>query len=325
MSAKDLLIQLFSLPRGEIIFQDYSCALKGLFSKYGRVFLAEYHICFYANLGGSKTKLVIKMEEVAKLEKKGKSDIEISVKDGHIYCFNSFADRDQVFNLMNALLTGQPVQINREPVVGEEILQGQTEESAVLENADVEVAFLDGKNAEGEQEICKLTFPFTLEKFYEFFIADDAVYSLLDHRQLSGDTDIQLSKWQPMEDNYGSFQRELKTVIKLVDVPFKDKSRLHKLQTHKKEETKITLHSTSHTLDVPYGNYFQLEERWEVTPTEDNKSILRVFGWVVFTKSTIMKKTIVPRTIQGLKDDYEKWAHNVKQKLEQLAKPKAQQ
>jgi len=26
MSAKDLLIQLFGLPKGEIIFQDYSCA-----------------------------------------------------------------------------------------------------------------------------------------------------------------------------------------------------------------------------------------------------------------------------------------------------------
>lgn len=64
MSAKELLIQLFNLPKGEIIFQDYSCALRGLFSKYGRIFLAENHICFYANLGGSKTKLVIKLDDV---------------------------------------------------------------------------------------------------------------------------------------------------------------------------------------------------------------------------------------------------------------------
>lgn len=85
---------MFALPRGEIIFQDYSCALKGLFSKYGRIFLAENHICFYANLGGSKTKLVIKLDDVSKLEKKSKSDIEINLKDSHIYCFNSFSDRD---------------------------------------------------------------------------------------------------------------------------------------------------------------------------------------------------------------------------------------
>lgn len=135
------------------------------------------------------------------------------------------------------------------------------------------------------------------------------------------DTDTTLSKWQPLEDNYGSFQRELKTVIKLVGVPFKDKSRMHKLQTYKKEEGKLTFYSTTHTLDVPYANCFQFEERWEVMNTDDGKCVLRCFGWVVFTKSTIMKSTIVPRTLQGVKEDYEKWAANVKARLEQLAKP----
>ena len=91
---------------------------------------------------------------------------------------------------------------------------------------------------------------------------------------------------------------------------------MHKLQTYKKEDGKLILSSTTHTLDVPYGGYFQLEEKWEITNLEDNKCILRMYGWILFTKSTMMKKTIIPRTLQGVKEDYEKWANNVKAKLE---------
>lgn len=59
-----------------------------------------------------------------------------------------------------------------------------------------------------------------------------------------------------MEDNAGTFQREMKHIIKLTGVPFKDKSRMHKLFTYKKEQDKLTYTCTTHTLDVPYGNCF---------------------------------------------------------------------
>jgi hypothetical protein len=69
---------------------------------------------------------------------------------------------------------------------------------------------------------------------------------------------------------------------------------------------------------VPYANYFQAEERWEINEQEGdaNKCVLRCFGWVVFLKSTMMKKTITSRSQQGFKEDYEIWVNNVKRKLE---------
>jgi hypothetical protein len=104
----------------------------------------------------------------------------------------------------------------------------------------------------------------------------------------------------------------MKHIIKLTGVPFKDKSRMHKLFTYKKEPEKLTYTCTTHTLDVPYGNCFQAEERWEVTPIEENKCLLKIFASVVFTKSTMMKGTIIGKTLGGLKEDYEKWINNVK-------------
>ncbi|CAD8146907.1 unnamed protein product [Paramecium octaurelia] len=322
MSAKDLLIQLFGLPKGEIIFQDYSCALKGLISKYGRVFIAENHICFYANLAGSKTNLVIKLDDVSKLDSKNKSDIDITLKDGRTFCFNGFHDKDQVYNLMNALISGQPLS-NQQTM--QTTTDSARDDDSQIENAEVEIQFLQ-QGASMDQEMCKFTFSFNLDKFFEFFFADDAlVYSIADHRQSEKDTDIQLTKWTPMEDNPAMFQREMKNVIKLTGVPFKDKSRMHKLFTYKKEADKLIYTCTTHTLDVPYGNSFQAEEKWEVSQLEDNKCLLKIFASVVFTKSTMMKGTIMSKTMSGLKEDYEKWINNVKIRLEAMAKSQKSQ
>lgn len=83
----------------------------------------------------------------------------------------------------------------------------------------------------------------------------------------------------------------------------------------------LTLSKMTKTLDVPFANYFQLEEKWEISPVDENKCQLRSFGWIVFQKSTYMKKTIQSRSIQGVKEDYELWVKGVKKKLESLAGP----
>lgn len=69
MSAKDLLINLFGLPSDEIIFQDYGCAYSKGVLRHGRMFIAENHICFYANILGIKTRVVIRIVDIEKLEK----------------------------------------------------------------------------------------------------------------------------------------------------------------------------------------------------------------------------------------------------------------
>ena len=48
----------------------------------------------------------------------------------------------------------------------------------------------------------------------------------------------------------------MKHIMKLTGVPFKDKTRMHKLFTYKREQEKLIYTCTTHTLDVPYGNCF---------------------------------------------------------------------
>jgi hypothetical protein len=81
----------------------------------------------------------------------------------------------------------------------------------------------------------KAIFPVSVDKFFEMFIGDEAVYSLADHRKHRQDFETTLSKWQFNEETQ-EHQRELNAVMRLNDVPFKDRSRLYKLQSYKKEK-----------------------------------------------------------------------------------------
>lgn len=73
----------------EIIFQDYGCALKKSVLNHGRMFVCENFICFYANILGVKTKVVIKINDIIAIEKLKilllHSAIEIQMKDQKKY------------------------------------------------------------------------------------------------------------------------------------------------------------------------------------------------------------------------------------------------
>lgn len=100
----------------------------------------------------------------------------------------------------------------------------------LVEGAEVEVNFLQSDpSIEDQQELMKVNFSVSVDKFFELFVANDAIFTLIDHRKNRGDIDTTLSKWLLHDEESGGYQRELHSVIKITDVPFRDKSRIHKI------------------------------------------------------------------------------------------------
>jgi hypothetical protein len=67
-----------------------------------------------------------------------------------------------------------------------------------ISDAEVEVNFLtpDGKDTDQAVELMKVVLPVSVDKFFDFFIADEAsLHSLVMHRASVGDTDTQITKW----------------------------------------------------------------------------------------------------------------------------------
>ena len=91
--------------------------------------------------------------------------------------------------------------------------------------------------------------------------------------------DIEGGKWA-LNPELGVNMREIRMVVKVTDVPFKDRTRIHKILTYKKEKyfvfkklifsNEIVVSFVSKTLDVPYGSHFQVEEKWTASPIPES-------------------------------------------------------
>ncbi len=81
-------------------------------------------------------------------------------------------------------------------------------------------------------------------------------------------------------------------------------------------------------MDIPYCDHFQIEEVMTVFPdkeenqAEENKCILQVEASITFIKSLmgLIKNKIESKTIEGIKQDYELYFKNIKDKFKKKEK-----
>ena len=66
-SGSSVLRRLFGLPSSEILQGDYSCAAKKAILLQGRMFVSTSYVCFYSNIMGHVTKLVLPLQDVLKV------------------------------------------------------------------------------------------------------------------------------------------------------------------------------------------------------------------------------------------------------------------
>ncbi|KRX07836.1 hypothetical protein PPERSA_10120 [Pseudocohnilembus persalinus] len=156
------------------------------------------------------------------------------------------------------------------------------------ENVDVEILNIDDTKEDEKKEMLKVILPITCEQFYQYFISDNAGFSLQDnlknHQQAY---DFEPCEWSGNQEDAHQ-TREIKCIVKIKGVPFKDKSRLHKVQTLvKTEEGGYEMSSLTKVLDVPYSSHYQFEDKWQVIPQENNKCKLIVTTWIVIVKNFI--------------------------------------
>ena len=74
-------------------------------------------------------------------------------------------------------------------------------------------------------------------------------------------------------------------------------------------ETTTVLH------DIPYGDYFTIEGRWDLSQSAPNRSLLVVSIGLNFSKKTILKGKIESSTVKESKDSYDKWVSLAKEVL----------
>ena len=111
------LLQTFGLPEQTQPVQDFSCALQRTILMHGRMYIADEHLCFFSNVFGVKTHLLLHFSEIVSFSKGMHSLINPTINvrtatDEHQ--FASFIWRDTPFNLLLDAWTALHNQLWRE-------------------------------------------------------------------------------------------------------------------------------------------------------------------------------------------------------------------
>ncbi|KAI9502521.1 hypothetical protein BX070DRAFT_226305 [Coemansia spiralis] len=91
-----------NIPINELLIDDYGCALQRDILVQGRLYLTENYVCFYSNIFGWVTNLIIVFDEIVSIEKKMTALIipnAIQISTLHAkHFFGSFIYRDSAYN-----------------------------------------------------------------------------------------------------------------------------------------------------------------------------------------------------------------------------------
>ncbi|CAM8943204.1 unnamed protein product [Rhodiola kirilowii] len=99
--------QLFRLPPGEVLVQDFNCALQENMPFQGHMYMFRSYMCFYSNIFGFETKRIIPFSSITVLRRAKTAGIlpnaiEVFAEEKKHF-FASFLSRDEAFNLLTDL------------------------------------------------------------------------------------------------------------------------------------------------------------------------------------------------------------------------------
>lgn len=92
------------LPSDEILIEDFTCAYRKDILIQGKLYLTDQHVCFYSNILGLVTRIIIPLNSILKIQKKKTVGIPNAIEFSNLhdkFVFASFLSRDPTFDLIN--------------------------------------------------------------------------------------------------------------------------------------------------------------------------------------------------------------------------------
>jgi len=133
------------------------------------------------------------------------------------------------------------------------------------------------------------------------------------------ETELRISPWQPASG--GGFQRDVmfRSPIRGPSARFGKSSTYCHVSQHCRRygASTFVLQSSQVMNDIPYGDYFRVQFRWDVTVPKGEvaRCRLRVGVEVVFLKSTFLKGTIESNTFSETSDSVKDWINAIQKQV----------
>ncbi|CAH0490714.1 unnamed protein product [Peronospora farinosa] len=344
-----VICMIFDLPESTQFYQDFSCAIASTLAMHGRMYPTSTHVCFYSNVFGRERKILIPYESICEIEKTTtmmfQHSIRLAMFDKDEYTFTSFwgNNRDSCYELI--VKTRNRVLRELRPTAADasELRRQALSKSSMTLNSQSSVApplplqpnpTVEKDCEEEEEEVDAATVhdSFTIianegdnDMALENEDDDDRTSPATSRRRsMVSDMDSiapkDISMIQVLEETKNrSVTRSLQFRVP-IDAPIGPKSsQVDVLQCLKESENGVrVVESSTRLVDIPYGDYFSVEDRWTIVPHSSNPNSCKLFieSKVVFGKSTFWKKTIEARAISDNRAKWKKWVGMAKKFLD---------
>jgi len=178
--------------------------------------------------------------------------------------------------------------------------------------------------------ICEAEFPICAYHFFATFLSDNSSF-LKDFHYGKGDKNVNFSQWKQMDAKFPGYMRNMTFSTPLAFSIGPESTHCDQTQRYsfyqyetleKKEELALVYETSQVNADVPYGDYFRVCTRWDIVDSSkhdrsvcndedieqytNHSSKFRVYLAVPFSKSTMLKGTIVQKTRAGCASHFEK-------------------
>lgn len=160
------------------------------------------------------------------------------------------------------------------------------------------------------------TLPIPATKFFKLFFSDASEpFTMLYHKD-RGDTDVTIKPWTT-HAQFGTIRTiQYRAPVKSpIGPPI---TRCEETQRYQLTRTRFSMEVIGVYYDIPFGDTFRVEGRWEVNTSADGKSCTLVAGVCVnWLKKTWFKGKIESGTLKESKESYEMWFNLAKKHISQ--------
>ncbi|KAH0846960.1 hypothetical protein AYO21_02344 [Fonsecaea monophora] len=130
--------QFRSVPEDDYLIEDYSCALQKEILLAGRIYISEGHICFFSNILGWVTTVVISFEEVVSIERENTAVVfpnAIAIQTLHArHTFRSLIYREQTYDLLIGIWRVSHPASFQKSMNGKQLAAEEASAATVVEN-----------------------------------------------------------------------------------------------------------------------------------------------------------------------------------------------
>ncbi|ETW06020.1 hypothetical protein, variant 5 [Aphanomyces invadans] len=235
----DIICDIFNLPKSTIFYQDFSCALVSTIVYHGRMYPAGDQVCFYSNLFGKETKVLIPYDSIADVSKTSSMfshGLRIQTTAQKEYSFSSFwgNNRDHCAAIIVALrqkslgkssspfLSIAPQRAPPPPTQGappvslpsppsgpisspsdRPVQASEANVSTAATSAPPALLLTPDEQQHPFTDVAHDTFSVSSDEFVKLFLSDTAIYGIDEANRRRGATDIVCSPWTSDQDGRG--------------------------------------------------------------------------------------------------------------------------